>query len=816
MKSLRFRPKNSHKENNMNNIIKRVWNQNRMVNIEDLSGMAFQAEDGGHTFEISGVNDAGETVELSGTVSGVFMRPDLADIAIVGSATDGVVSVTLPADCYAVNGRFALTIFVTSDSQKVAVYAAVGTVTRTSGGAVAGDTPQDVVDLINAINAAVATIPADYTDLMAAVAPTYSSSALYAKGAYAWYDGKLYKAVVDISTAESFMASHWNVAAIGNDVADLVGYLGAAIYRSEKHTATTTYNAIIKANGNVEASASSSAHLSIYPVDANKLYVLYGLSVRVTSTATALSAFSTSLFDGQTTLTGNTVIVPSTTANVATDYNVTFRPTADGYVYIYSYGNYNALELYDGVYRSTTLDNISVSIKPSESYDVSFDDIFNKYESAFIDDFTARESFVDADHSYTILGSDADAPTITTGIGATRTGASGMATLAYSRTFESFPYVCLIGRVASASQIIKVFDDSNGLTSGAISITANGGVMYNGDTYGYIHVNAAYVVFVINSDSVTVYDDSGIEVRIPVSYTSDKPMNIALGFGTNEGRLFGYGSFVEFVKRPMQTLDFNRCVALNEDADSASAVKTVIRFTHGIWDNGAVATTYNKPSANPYMETVQGLSNNPCIKCICDYAEDNGYRTEIGITPIKGSLKGKLGGLQRFRASADYCMASADNPGTNDFYTYIFQLHDANFAVSGWTDAPPFVLRVKGNRLYAFVCYKTDGSVPTGDNVHANDEYDLCEWTMDAWHHIEVDARIGWRNVLAPRLIVRVDGREVLNVTTPVGYNIVSSGGYVNTHFGNYCPEWHSGTYNTKHSEVLITNIRWEGTQNVN
>ena len=68
----------------MNNIIKRVWNQNRMVNIEDLSGMAFQAESGGHTFEISGVNDAGESVELSGTVSGVFLRPDLADIAIVG------------------------------------------------------------------------------------------------------------------------------------------------------------------------------------------------------------------------------------------------------------------------------------------------------------------------------------------------------------------------------------------------------------------------------------------------------------------------------------------------------------------------------------------------------------------------------------------------------------------------------------------------------------------------------------------------------------------------------------------------------------
>ena len=134
----------------MNNIIKRVWNQNRMVNIEDLRGMAFQAEDGGHTFEISGINDANEAVSLSGTVAGVFMRPDGTDVALTGTASDGVVSVILSDACYAVAGRFWLTIFVTADSKKTCVYACIGTVAQTSYGAVAGDTPQDVVDLINA------------------------------------------------------------------------------------------------------------------------------------------------------------------------------------------------------------------------------------------------------------------------------------------------------------------------------------------------------------------------------------------------------------------------------------------------------------------------------------------------------------------------------------------------------------------------------------------------------------------------------------------------------------------------------------------
>lgn len=177
----------------MNNIIKRVWNQNRLVNIEDLTGMAFQAEADGHTFEISGIDDTGAAVELSGTVSGVFRRPDNADIALTGSASDGVVSVTLSEDCYAVPGRFGLTIFVTSNSQKVAVYACVGTVAVSSTGNVAGDTPANVEDLLDAIDGAIASIPADYTDLLAAIAPTFSSTALYAIGSYTWYDGVLYR-----------------------------------------------------------------------------------------------------------------------------------------------------------------------------------------------------------------------------------------------------------------------------------------------------------------------------------------------------------------------------------------------------------------------------------------------------------------------------------------------------------------------------------------------------------------------------------------------------------------------------------------------
>lgn len=212
----------------MNNIIKRVWNQNRLVNIEDLTGMVFQAEADGHTFEISGVDDDGNPVALSGTVSGVFMRPDNTDVVLTGSASDGVASVTLDEDCYAIPGRFGLTIFVTSDDQTMAVYACVGTVSRTSTGNVAGDTPASVEDLVNAINAAIADlnsaigqIPASYANVMAAIAPPYSASSLYSVGSYVWYDGAMYRCTTAIGTAEAWNSAHWTAAVVGNDLFDL-------------------------------------------------------------------------------------------------------------------------------------------------------------------------------------------------------------------------------------------------------------------------------------------------------------------------------------------------------------------------------------------------------------------------------------------------------------------------------------------------------------------------------------------------------------------------------------------------------------------
>lgn len=131
----------------MNTVIKRAWNKNKLVKVEDLTGMIFQAESGGHTFEISGVDDTGAAVSLSGTVEARFLRADNAEIIISGTVSSGKASVTLSAACYAIPGRFLLTVYVTSGGQKVAVYAATGSVVATSGTA-SGSIPPLVTDSI--------------------------------------------------------------------------------------------------------------------------------------------------------------------------------------------------------------------------------------------------------------------------------------------------------------------------------------------------------------------------------------------------------------------------------------------------------------------------------------------------------------------------------------------------------------------------------------------------------------------------------------------------------------------------------------------
>lgn len=214
----------------MNNVIKRKWCTKGTVYIEGLTGTAFTGEDGGHTFIISGVNPDGTSVTLAGTVAGTYILPDGSTQPLTGSIVDGKAQITLDPECYALPGRGQLTIFLMASGQKVAIYGAVLNVARSSTDQVPPAITADVADLVNDIEEARATIPASYTNLMASLAKNYADLTYpVAAGTYAWQDGWMYRAKVDIPSAESWKASHWGKVPLADSLVDELSALKSAL-----------------------------------------------------------------------------------------------------------------------------------------------------------------------------------------------------------------------------------------------------------------------------------------------------------------------------------------------------------------------------------------------------------------------------------------------------------------------------------------------------------------------------------------------------------------------------------------------------------
>lgn len=137
---------------------------------EKLPGLIYLGEENAHKFIISATKHGIKT-SLSGSVSGNFLGPS-GTVGLVGSISNGDAVVTLKPECYTVPGRFKLTIFVTTATETLCVYSAVGTTDRTENGTIidGGDIIPSVADLVAEIQAAVNTIPVPYTEMQNRVA----------------------------------------------------------------------------------------------------------------------------------------------------------------------------------------------------------------------------------------------------------------------------------------------------------------------------------------------------------------------------------------------------------------------------------------------------------------------------------------------------------------------------------------------------------------------------------------------------------------------------------------------------------------------
>lgn len=174
----------------------------------------------------------GEPFPLSGTCSGTAIREDGTTVPMSGTVEDNQAYITLIPDCYAVEGDIQIFVKLTTGDVTATLAAAVGTVRLTETNAVIdpGEIIPSVSALITAINDAVASIPADYSALLAAIAPNYADLVYpVAAGTWCWYSGSLNRAAVDIPASESWTASHWETVPLSNALAGDVAELKSAM-----------------------------------------------------------------------------------------------------------------------------------------------------------------------------------------------------------------------------------------------------------------------------------------------------------------------------------------------------------------------------------------------------------------------------------------------------------------------------------------------------------------------------------------------------------------------------------------------------------
>lgn len=150
-------------------IIEKTWIQGKVPKPDGLSDFAFQGESLADVFIIDGKTESGAAVEITGTITGVYLSENNVTIPLNGEIDDGKAIITLEDSCYQSPGKFILTIYATNDDEIQCIYCGVGIMFRTQSEAVEYPTSTipDILDLIAMVNEAIASVPQDYSELSA-------------------------------------------------------------------------------------------------------------------------------------------------------------------------------------------------------------------------------------------------------------------------------------------------------------------------------------------------------------------------------------------------------------------------------------------------------------------------------------------------------------------------------------------------------------------------------------------------------------------------------------------------------------------------
>lgn len=119
----------------------------RMCRVENMSGVVFTGENGGHKFVIT-AHRGEEIVPLTGSVTGKFIRPNGYTVELAGSNAgleDGNAWVTLAGNCYTEAGPFGLTITHIENGNRTVIYACTGYVHPSQTGTIVD--PESIINV---------------------------------------------------------------------------------------------------------------------------------------------------------------------------------------------------------------------------------------------------------------------------------------------------------------------------------------------------------------------------------------------------------------------------------------------------------------------------------------------------------------------------------------------------------------------------------------------------------------------------------------------------------------------------------------------
>lgn len=139
---------------------------NQAVKVRYIEGNVFSQDNNGNVVGVEVFNN-GAAATLAGTVSGTVIRADGATVALTGSRTSNKCSVVLPQAAYAVPGVISIVIKLTNGDDVTTLCAVVGNVYQSSTDSAVdpGTIIPDIASLIASIDAAVDSIPLDYSAL---------------------------------------------------------------------------------------------------------------------------------------------------------------------------------------------------------------------------------------------------------------------------------------------------------------------------------------------------------------------------------------------------------------------------------------------------------------------------------------------------------------------------------------------------------------------------------------------------------------------------------------------------------------------------